>query len=139
MTKIKFKKWRLYANLLLGLLWVFIALFDFLFSYEVMNASYGFIIAGIIYLGHFFYDLKHQYLKIENQTIQKNFIYGGWNKKIKFEDIISIEKLNLNYTLITESTRLKINTDLIEYESYKELKSILKSIDLPEDKKPALI
>jgi hypothetical protein len=40
----------------------------------------------------FFYDLKNQYLKIENNTIQKNFLYGGWNKKIKFEDFMKLTR-----------------------------------------------
>jgi len=138
MTKIKFKKWRFYVNLILGLLWVFIALSDLLFNNSIKTSSYAFLVVGVLYLFHFLYDLKHQYLKIENNTIQKNFLYGGWNKNFRFEDIVEVEKTYLNFILKTENEKLKVNADLIEEESYKEFKSIVLSLDLPDKKIPKL-
>ena len=138
MTKIKFKKIKLYPNLLLGSIWITLGVVDLIFLGELNVFKYIYAACGALYLFHFFYDLKNQYLKIENNTIQKNFLYGGWNKKIKFEDIAVIEKTYLNYILKTKNDKLKINADLIEDESYKEFKSFLLSLDLPEEKTPKL-
>jgi hypothetical protein len=84
------------------------------------------------------YNLKFQYLIIQNQSIQKNFFYSGGNKKIKLTDIDLIEKSYLNFTLKTKTTQLKINADLIEDKSYKEFKTILLSLNLPESNMPTL-
>ncbi len=139
MTKIKFKKKKYYLNLFIGVLWLIIGAVIPVINGEFNVFDYIYTACGVLLLSIFLYDFKHQYLIIENQTIQKNFLYGGWNRKIKFDDITSIEKTYLNYTIRTKSHQLQINTDLIEETSYKELKSILKSLDLPEDQKPAFV
>ena len=138
MTKIKFKKKKLYLNLLLGSIWVVLGTLGFILDEELNVFEYIYIACGALYLFHFFYDFKYQYLKIEYNTIQKNFLYGGSNKKIKFEDIVEVEKTYLNYVLKTENEKIQVNADLIEEESYKEFKSILFSLDLPEEKVPKL-
>ena len=134
MKKIKFKKKKLYPNLLLGFLWVALGTVDLIVYGKLDVFKYIYTTCGALYLFHFFYDLKNQYLKIENNTIQKNFLYGGWNKKIKFEDIVEVEKTYLNFILKTENEKLKVNADLIEEESYKEFKSIVLSLNLPDKK-----
>lgn len=101
--------------------------------------EYIYTACGVLPLSVFVYDFKHQYLTIENQTIQKNLLYGGWNRKIKFDDITSIEKTYLNYTIKTNSHQLQINTDLIEEKSYEELKSAMKSLNLPSEQTPSFI
>jgi len=138
MTKIKFKKKKLYPNLLLGSIWFSLWTVDFILDEELNVFEYIYIACGVLYLFHFFYDLKNQYLKLENNTIQKNFLYGGWNKKFRYEDIVEVEKTYLNFILKTENDKLKVNADLIEEESYKEFKNIVLSLDLPDAKIPKL-
>ena len=138
MTKIKFKKKKFYPNLLIGLLWSISGMVGLFISDKIELFNFLFLLSGLGYVFHFVYDYKHQYLIIENQTIQKNILYGGRNRKIKLEDIDLIEKSYLNYTLKTKTTQLIINADLIEDKSYKEFKTILLSLNLPESNMPTL-
>ena len=91
--------------------------------------DYGYLLAGILYLGHYLYDLNNQYLTIENGTIRKNALYG-FRKKIELNDINSIKKFAGDYTLKTETKELKINTELIDEKSLAELNRILTELDL---------
>jgi len=69
MTKIKFKKWRLYTNLFLGSLWMILGIVDLIISGDLEVFQYIYIACGLLYLFHFFYDFKHQYLIFENKSI----------------------------------------------------------------------
>lgn len=134
MTKIKFNKKKYYLNLFLGVLWLIIGTVIPVINGEFNVFDYIYTACGVLLLSIFLYDFKHQYLIIENQTIQKNFLYGGWNRILKLEDVTSIEKSYLNYTIKTKSNQLQINADLIEDESYKALKSILQILNIPEER-----
>jgi hypothetical protein len=122
----------------LGIFWLLLGTLDLIFGDAIQIFGILYLAIGLLLVSHYVYDLKHQYLIIDNHTIQKNFLYGGWNRKIKFEDIESVEKSYLNFTLKTKTTQLKINADLIEEKSYKEFKTILLSLNLPESNMPTL-
>ncbi|MFT5253320.1 MAG: hypothetical protein ACI87N_002353 [Flavobacteriales bacterium] len=131
--KIRFKKKRLYINLILGLVWTGLGVFSLLEDESLSWTDYGYLVIGILYLGHYLYDLNNQYLKIENGSIRKNILYG-FGKKINLNEINRIEKYAGDYILRTLTKELKINTEFIEEKSLAEFNEILKKINLPEGK-----
>ncbi|NJB37230.1 hypothetical protein [Croceivirga sp. JEA036] len=133
--KIKFKKKRLYLNLILGLVWFALGILNLTEDDKIRWTDYGYLLAGILYIGHFLYDLTNQYLTIENGTIRKNGLYG-FGKRINLNDINWIKKFAGDYTLKTEQRELKINTELIDKDSLTELNKILTELNLPSEKNP---
>jgi hypothetical protein len=131
--KIRFKKKRLYINLILGLVWAGLGVFSLLEDKSLRWTDYGYLLAGIVYLGHYLYDLNNQYLTIENGSIRKNVLYGFGNK-INVNEINRIEKYAGDYIIRTLEKELKINTGLIEAKSLEEFNEILKKLNLPEGK-----
>ena len=133
--KIKFKKNRLYGNLLLGVVWFGIGLLNI---YEGDNARWSFyvyLVLGLLYIGHFLTDITYQYLTIEKGAIRRNKLYGMGNK-INLSDINWIKKDDRGYTLITDAHTMKIKTKLIEQNSLTELNTILGQLNLPSEKTP---
>ena len=131
--KIRFKKKRIYINLILGLVWTGLGVFSLLEDEILRWTDYGFLVAGIGYLGHYLYDLNNQYLTIANGSIRKNVLYG-FGKKINVNEINRIEKYAGAYIIRTLEKELKINTGLIEEKSLEEFNEILKKLNLPEEK-----
>jgi hypothetical protein len=131
--KIRFKKKRLYINLILGLVWTGLGVFSLLEDESLRWTDHGYLVVGILYLGHYLYDLNNQYLTIENGSIRKNILYG-FRKKINLNEIYRIEKYAGDYILRTLTKELKINTELIEGKSLVEFNKILKKLNLPEGK-----
>lgn len=133
--KIKFRKKRLYANLLLGIVWIILGVLNTVINDEIRWHVYGFFGLGVLYTGHYLYDLTNQYLTIENGTIRKNGLYG-YGKKINLNEINWIKKIAGAYTLKTEHKNFKINTEMIEEKSLAELNKILAGLNLPSEKTP---
>ena len=133
--KIKFKKKRLRVNLILGLVWIVLGTLSIVTDDEISWTDYGYLVIGILYIGHYLSDLTNQYLTIENGTIRKNGLYGYW-KKINLNEINWIKKFAGDYTLKTEQKELKINTELIDKDALSELNKILTELNLPPEKTP---
>ncbi|MCB4800301.1 hypothetical protein [Neotamlana laminarinivorans] len=133
--KIKFKKKRLYINLILGLVWLALGILNLTEDDKIRWTDYGYLVAGILYIGHYLYDLTNQYLTIENGTIRKNGLYG-FGKQINLNEINWIKKFAGDYTLKTHQRELKINTELIDKDSLTELNKILTELNLPPEKTP---
>lgn len=133
--KIKFKKNRLFGNLLLGVVWFGIGLLNIYEGDHLRWSFYVYLVLGLLYIGHFLTDITYQYLNIENGTIRRNRLYG-FVDRINLSDINWIKKDNRNYTLITDSDKMKINTKLIEENSLAELNTLLGQMNLPSEKTP---
>ena len=133
--KIKFKKKRLIANLILGIIWTALGIFNILGDDDLRWLDYGYLVIGILYIGHFLYDWTNQYLTIENGTIQKNKLYG-FRRKISLSEIIWIKKFAGDYTLKTDEKELKIHTELIDKDSLVELNKVLEELNMPPEKTP---
>jgi hypothetical protein len=125
--KIKFKKKRLYFYLMLGLFWTAIGIYNLIEVENIRWINYGYLVAGILYVGNYLYCVINQYLTIENGTIKKNSLFG---KEINLNDITWINKFAGDYTLKTEKQELKIHTKLIEEKSLTELNIILEKLNL---------
>ncbi|WP_452219752.1 hypothetical protein [Lacinutrix salivirga] len=131
--KIKYRNKRIYANLILGLVWIGIYVFSSFTKDKILFSDYLYLIVGLMYLGIYFYEYFYHYLTIENGTIKKNSPFG---KQIHLNEIIWIKKFAGDYTLTTKDKKLRINTELIEKQSLIELNTVLENIQLPADKTP---
>lgn len=133
--KILFNNKRLYTNLILGIIWIGFAIFKVLaVGADNFNwFDYGYLVIGIIYIGHYLYDLKVQYMTVENGAIWRNKLYG-FGRKIDLNQIERIRQWDKNYTLITETGDFVIDTKLIEEKSLVKLNKILADLDLPSEK-----
>lgn len=128
--KIRLKKRRLYSNLILGVIWTALGIITLLEDESLRWLDYGYVVIGVLYIGHFLFDFMNQYMIIENGTIRKNILYG-FGKKISIDKINCIEKVAGDYTLCAGITKMKIKTDLIEENSRVELNRILDELNIP--------
>lgn len=131
--KIRFKKRRLYANLIVGIIWTGLGIFNVIETEALKWIDYGYLVVGFLYISHYLYDDFNQYLNIENGIIAKNEFFG-FKKKIALNDVTLIKEYAGDYILQTEDEKLEINTTLIEDQSLKELNNVLKELNLPQDK-----
>lgn len=119
--KIRYTKKRLRSNLFLGLLWLTLGILSIVFSSQkFMMYSYSGL--GILYLCGYFFENYYQYISIENDIL---ILHKLKSQKIKLQEIKQIKNIKGDIILESESHKLKINPDLIEEESLKELKSLL--------------
>ena len=124
--KIQFTKRRLKFYLISGIVWLVFGTTGIICdSNRIFN--YGFLILGIISLGTYLFEIKKQYLTIENGIISKNYLIP---KKINLNEIKQIKKIAGAYVLKTDSTELRINTVIIEENSLAELKTLFDSLNL---------
>tara|TARA_Y100000385_G_C13098960_1_gene643197 strand:+ start:1473 stop:1859 length:387 start_codon:yes stop_codon:yes gene_type:complete len=124
--KIRFTKKRLKHYLIFGIVWLALGTTAVIFNSDnVFN--YGYLIIGILYFGTYLFENNKQYLTIENGIISKNQLIP---KKIKLNEIKRIKKFAGDYILKTDSTELRINTELIEKKSLTELDTVLENLNL---------
>jgi hypothetical protein len=124
--KIRFTKKRLKHYLIFGTLWSVLGTTVVIFNSDnVFN--YGYLIIGILYFGTYLFENNKQYLTIENGIISKNHLIP---KKINLNEINLIKKFAGDYILKTDSTELRINTELIEEKSLAELNTMLENLNL---------
>ena len=133
--KIKYKKKKLFFELLSGLFWIGIAIDSIVGNENVRWTKYVLLLLGLVYLTTFIFKTKQQYLTIENGTIQLNEMLGSI-QKINLDEIIQIIEFDGDYILITENKKMKIYTEEIDTKSLMDLKNILSKLVLPQDKTP---
>ena len=123
--KIRFKNKRLKHNLIFGILWLTLGATAIIFNLNnVFN--YGYLIIGILYFGTYLFENNKQYLTIENGVISKNHLIP---KKINLNEIKHVKRFAGDYILKTDSTELRINTELIEEKSLVKLNKVLEKLD----------
>ena len=124
--KIRFTKKRLKHYLIFGILWLILGTTAVISNSDnVFN--YGYLIIGILYFGTYLFENNKQYLTIENGIISKNHLIP---KKVNLNEIKRIKKFAGDYILKTDSTELRINTELIEEKSLSELNTVLENLNL---------
>lgn len=124
--KIRYKRKRLKYYLIFGIAWLVFGIAAVTFNPDTIF-NIGFLILGILYLGTYFFENSKQYLTIENGSISKNQLIP---KKINLNDIKLIKKFAGDYTLKTDSTEMRINTNLIENTSLDDLETVLENLNL---------
>ena len=133
--KIKYKKKKLFFDLLSGLFWTGMAIDGIVGNENVRWTKYVMLLLGLVYLTTFIFKTTQQYLTIENGTIQLNEMLGSI-QKINLDEIIQIIEFDGDYILITENKKMKVNTEEIDTKSLMDLKNILGKLVLPQDKTP---
>lgn len=130
--KIKLRK-RYFFILYFGIFWIIIGLVGFLDESPTRWSDYAFIGIGITYILHYFYDRKHQYVRIENGELIPNRLYG-LRSRIKIDEIISITKKWGEYKVQTAEKSLTLSSQMIDKEGLEKLKEFFLSLNLPEGK-----
>ena len=87
--------------------------------------NYWYLIASLLYFGNYFFKSKNQYLTFEDDLITLNNLIP---KKLNLADLKQIKKSGKDYILRTENNELHIKTRLIDKNSLKDLKAILKQL-----------
>lgn len=132
--KIRFSKRRLYASLIVSLIWIIAGVLYLFFSNDITNwTGYAYLILGVLYLGQLFFYTKNLYLLIEDGSIQDIKLFGSTNK-MDLDEIQDIQKVEGNYILKSGTKKIKIKIDLIDNPSLLKLIEVFKEIDLPSDK-----
>lgn len=130
--KINLKK-RYLFNLFVGIFWILIGIVGFIDDTSTRWTDYAFIVVGIVYVLHYFYDRKHQYVRIENEEIIPNRLYG-LRSRIKINEIISVTKKWGEYKIETSEKSLILNSQMIKENDLEKLKEFFISLNLPEEK-----
>lgn len=131
--KIRFSKRRLYAHLLIGVVWMTAGILS-LYSKDFTNwIGFVYLILGLLYISYSAYDFKHPYISIENGIVKKNKLYGFKNK-IELDKIQEIKRTTSGYILKSEKTYLKIDSSLISNEKLIELIELFRNLNLPQEK-----
>lgn len=121
---IRFKRRYLRWNLVFGLFWLILGVIAISNNSENF-LNYGYLFASIFYIGNYILKSNNQYLTIDSETITINNLFP---KKVNLNDLILIKKSKKIYILKSEISELTINTNLIEKNSLKDLKAILKNL-----------
>jgi hypothetical protein len=111
-----------------------LGLYNIFSEYIKWNKSSALIIGSLSLITTIF-EIITQYIVINNGTLRKYSLWA-FHKDIELQNIIEIKSVADNYILFTETTKLKIQVELIADDSLEDLKRILSELDLPADKTP---
>ncbi len=135
MKKIKYAENQLKQSYFLGIFFIISGIiltvvFTIYGGLEELNldgSGIGLIGGGILALITHYYVKQKQYLTIKNGILIKNSLFP---KKINLNQIRRIKKFAGDYTLITENSKLTIDTQVIDKNSLKELNSELEKLEV---------
>jgi hypothetical protein len=131
-TIIKYKRWRLLGDLLLGMAWALFFVVGLITNHEHPEWYYYFhILISFIYLGKYLYESHHQYLIIEDETITKPNLFH--TQKVKISDIVKVKTFAGDITICAKNMEIGIAKDIVDQESYKNLKMILEELEIEEN------
>ena len=120
--KIRYKKWRSKFYLVMIFLWLTLLILNIIFV-ERSNWTFSVLtILPLVYIPYYTYEYFNQYLKIDNGFIYKTSLFP---KKIELKKIREIKRFAGDYIIITDQTKLRIDTSLIDPDSLKKLNEIL--------------
>lgn len=125
--KIKYKKTTWIVNIIAALVWLFyfgIIVFE---KEEPNWIDYGWIMISLIYFGLYFYQVKYDYITIENDTIR---VHGPLGKKLNLKDIKRIRKFAGDYIIKSDQTEITINTKIIDSDALHKLNTELEKLNM---------
>ena len=122
--EIRYKRMHLRWKFIFGLFWLILGIISITNNSE-NYFNYGYLIASFLYFGIYFFKSKYQYLTIDDASIILNNIFP---QKISFTDLNQIKKKGKSYILQSDKGELHINTALIDKNSLKDLKVIIKNL-----------
>jgi len=122
--KIHYKRMHLRWIFVFGIFWFILGVISITNNSE-NYFNYWYLIASLLYFGNYFFKSKNQYLTFEDDLITLNNLIP---KKLNLADLKQIKKSGKDYILRTENNELHIKTRLIDKNSLKDLKAILKQL-----------
>ncbi|ERM80860.1 hypothetical protein P872_11120 [Rhodonellum psychrophilum GCM71 = DSM 17998] len=129
---IHYKKNEVAMSLFLAIFWLAIGILNF-WLFERLLLGITWIVLSGLYFVFYTNQVKNQYLTIEEGMIKQNW---PWGKKIKLEEINSIQHAKEKYILKTEKQVMKIKVNLIEGKSLAELNQVLDKLDVEWNDRP---
>ena len=103
-------------------LWLTLLILNIIFV-ERSNWTFSVLtILPLVYIPYYTYEYFNQYLKIDNGYIYKTSLFP---KKIELKKIREIKRFAGDYIIVTDQTKLRIDTSLIDPDSLKKLNEVL--------------
>jgi len=120
-----YKRMHLRWKFIFGLFWLTLGVVSITNNPE-NYFNYGYLIASLFYFLNYFFKSKNQYLTFDNDSITlNNFI----SQRISLADLNQIKKDGKNYIFQSGKNEFRIYTGLIDKNSLKDLKVILRSLN----------
>jgi hypothetical protein len=126
--KIKYKKSRLYTNLIFGLVWMTLGVFVIIEKEKFRWYDMIYIVFGLIYSAQSAYEYYYQHLTLTNEFLNQHTLFQ--NKQIRLADIIKIKSIGGDYIVKTESDNIYINSNLLDKDSLERLIQKLKTLKI---------
>lgn len=128
--RIYYKPSVLYNNRMIALLFMGLGLVLFIISLIFDDAKdiswfsigLGEFIVGILMFAYHKYEVYKQYLTLTETSIKKNTLFG---KEVQFKDVNQVKEFANEITVISKSSQIVIDTEVIQPESLKRLKKAL--------------
>ncbi|WP_037320039.1 hypothetical protein [Salegentibacter sp. Hel_I_6] len=127
---IYYKKKNLKFQLFYGILSALLGIFGIVLDAKPLIA-YPWLILGILQIGTWFYQSKHQYIRIENNILTKNSLFS---KSIDLNKLTAIRKFKNSIVLESKDQSIKIYKDVIATDSLYRLTDFLNEIELATQK-----
>jgi hypothetical protein len=127
--KIGYSKRHLIVNLILGSAWFIWFLIQINTKDQTNLSDFGKLGISLLYFGLYIYRRQIKYLSIESGIIKMNDLFG-LGKKIKLNEVISIEQFSNGYYLNTNNRDFKINTQIIDSNSLIVLNKELEKLNV---------
>lgn len=126
---LKYKKKKTQFNLIFGLIWLLWFFIGYLTKEKISWTDYGWIIISLLYLSLYFYQKKKQYGQIINDKIIINDVFKK-TKEIDLKKVNNFKKSAGYYIFKSENAELKINIELIDQNSLRQLNKIVENYKL---------
>ena len=127
-TQFKYSDKQFRYSLGFGILWILIFGFYFFFRPD-SYFGYGYLAIGIVFLGSYIYKNIFQYATLKNGVLIKNDLF---RKRIQLDEITDIQYVSGKYKLTTSTSKMTINTMVLDDTSIEDLKKIIQQINLPK-------
>jgi hypothetical protein len=124
--KIPYKKKRGLISLILAILWGIYA-GNGLTKESTNTFEYIALLCAVSYFLYFIFDKKIYYLTMRDGIIKTRFFFG---KKIPLSEIKTVLKTDKTYVFKTAKTELKIDTEIIDFETLEKFTAELKKLDI---------
>lgn len=125
--KIAYTKKQLTVSLVLGIVWLVLALLNMEYYGGNHWTAYGNLVISLLYLSMYGFQKKKTYLTIDNDLLKVNGLFG---KKVYLKNIKQIKKFAGDYIIKTDKKELTINTQLIAPNSLESLNAKLEELDV---------
>lgn len=122
--KINYRSGRIRHYLVFTIIWLILGILSMFFNAEGFM-KYGFIVIGLFYLALFIHAKSVPYIVFENEEIKINAILP---KKVHLSEIKSIKEFAGDYTLHTETRKVRIFKNMMNVESFEQLKTFMNTL-----------